>query len=161
RQMASAYQLGVLGIGRALAGFEIAFEAQEIEPPTRRCAGDIVAARLEAAMREQHRRDAVLGCQIEADGGAVECAARTGHGVPSDMPWHRQSGDLDLDDHPVDIEAELSGSTDFWLESGIACPPVANAFGCGHRPIDLVLRGANFDQVQDFRHGPALLSTIL
>src|SRR5262249_10547730 len=70
RRMASADQLGVLRIGRALAGLEVALEAQEIEAPPRRRAGDVVGIGLEAAMRKQQRGDAVRRCQIEADGGA-------------------------------------------------------------------------------------------
>src|SRR6185437_14464317 len=116
RQIASPYQLRILRIGRALASFEIAFETQQIEAPTRRCTGDIVGTGLEATMRKEQRGNVVFRLQIETDGGAVESATGRGHGVPSDMRWRSQFGDLDLDDHPVTIEAELSGSSDFWIK---------------------------------------------
>ena len=46
--------------GGALAAVETAFEAQEVKPPTRRCAGNVIGAVPKAPVAKQQRRNAVF-----------------------------------------------------------------------------------------------------
>src|SRR5262249_39362393 len=65
---------------------------------------------------------------------------------------------LTLNHSRVPKEPNPAAPADLGLKRGVARPPVAYPFGRRHRLVDLILRGANLDQMHDLRHRPILLS---